>query len=74
MTITEEINHFIENEGKGDVRDALNVALARLDSIRKQYALAMAQLKRERERVEYWKEIADELKDNLNNIPTPKGW
>ncbi len=31
MTVTEKIDHFIENEGKGHERDALNIALARLD-------------------------------------------
>ena len=74
MNITEKLNQFIANEGKGDVRDALNVALARLDSSNKQYALAMEQLKKEREDVDYWEDVAHELKENLSNVPVPKGW
>ena len=74
MTITEKIDQFIAKEGKGDTGDALNVALARLDAISKQYAMAMTELKRQRECAEYWKDIADELKDNLSNVPTPQGW
>jgi hypothetical protein len=31
MTIAEKLDQFIEHEGKGCVRDALNVALSRLD-------------------------------------------
>jgi len=31
MTVTEKIDQFIKNEGNGNIRDALNVALARLD-------------------------------------------
>jgi len=31
MTITEKLNEFIAKDGKGNVCDALNVALARLD-------------------------------------------
>lgn len=31
MTITEKLDQFIAREGKGIDRDALNVALARLD-------------------------------------------
>jgi hypothetical protein len=33
MNPTELINKFIAEEGKGSVRDALNVALARLDML-----------------------------------------
>jgi hypothetical protein len=32
-TITEKINSFIEQEGKGNIRDALNVALTRLENM-----------------------------------------
>ena len=31
MTVTEKLNKFINEHGGGDARDALNVALARLD-------------------------------------------
>jgi len=34
MTITEQIDAFIAKEGNGSVRDALNVALARLEQQR----------------------------------------
>ena len=32
MSLTEEINTFIEIEGKGNARDAVNVALAKLEA------------------------------------------
>ena len=32
MTVTEKLNKFINEHGGGDARDALNVALARLDA------------------------------------------
>ena len=31
MTVSEKINNFIETEGKGDIRDALNIALTRIE-------------------------------------------
>ena len=31
-TVTQQINDWIANEGEGDMRDALNIALARLES------------------------------------------
>jgi hypothetical protein len=52
--ISEKINSFIEKEGRGSTMDALNVALARLENIQKQYVIALRNLKAETERAEYW--------------------
>ena len=54
MTITEKLDLFILNEGKGSERDALNIALSRLDQkqlIIKRRDLEIHQLREEVERM-----------------------
>ena len=55
MTITEKLDSFILNEGKGNERDALNVALTRLDQKQLSIETREAEIKQLREEVEQLK-------------------
>lgn len=68
MNVSEQINKFIAENG-GSERDALNVALARLEKITQENNSLKDRLDEAIERGDFWKERHDKL--NINHLAFP---
>lgn len=73
MTVSEKINAFIEAEGKGNVRDALNVALTRIELLQIEKAGLIEML----DTSEPIGSVADKIISGISTPPdqhTPEPW
>lgn len=66
MTLTDKINAFIEVEGHGNIRDALNVALSRLERAEELLKESYKQLENCRYGTNYERDYDKEVKLLMN--------